>query len=88
VIATGEAHSVRELVRIALEHVGFDPEQHVRVDPRFFRPAEVEHLIGDANKAREKLGWEPRRSFEEMIRLMVNADLDLLGGGVPQKQAG
>jgi GDPmannose 4,6-dehydratase len=88
VIATGEAHSVRELVRIAFDHVGLDPEAHVRLDPRFLRPAEVEHLIGDASKAREKLGWEPRTSFEEMIRLMVDADLDLLRSGVPQKQAG
>jgi GDPmannose 4,6-dehydratase len=88
VIATGDAHSVRELVRIAFEHVGLDPDEHVRIDPRFLRPAEVEHLIGDASKAREKLGWEPRTSFEEMIRLMVDADLDLLRSGVPQKQAG
>jgi GDPmannose 4,6-dehydratase len=88
VIATGEAHSVRELVRIAFEHVGLDAERHIRTDPRFLRPAEVEHLIGDASKAREKLGWAPRTSFEEMIRLMVDADLDLLRSGVPQKQAG
>jgi GDPmannose 4,6-dehydratase len=88
VIATGKAHSVRELVRIAFDHVGLDPDQYVRIDPRFLRPAEVEHLIGDATKAREKLGWQPRTSFEEMIRLMVDADLDLLGRGVPQKQAG
>jgi GDPmannose 4,6-dehydratase len=88
VIATGEAHSVRELVRIAFEHVGLDPDEHVRIDPRFLRPAEVEHLVGDASKAREKLGWEPRTSFEEMIRLMVDADLELLRSGVPQKQAG
>jgi GDPmannose 4,6-dehydratase len=88
VIATGEAHSVRELVRIAFEHVGLDPEEHVRIDPRFLRPAEVEHLIGDASKAREKLGWRPRTSFEEMIRLMVESDLELLRRGVPQKQAG
>jgi GDPmannose 4,6-dehydratase len=88
VIATGKAHSVRELVRIAFEHVGLDPEEHVRIDPRFLRPAEVEHLIGDASKAREKLGWEPGTSFEEMIRLMVDADLELLRSGVPQKQAG
>ena len=52
------------------------------------RPAEVEHLIGDPSKAREKLGWEPRTSFEEMIRRMVDADLELLGRGVPQQQAG
>jgi GDPmannose 4,6-dehydratase len=88
VIATGKAHSVRDLVRIAFEHVGLDPEEHIRIDPRFLRPAEVEHLIGDASKAREKLGWEPRTSFEEMIRLMVDADLELLRSGVPQKQAG
>jgi GDPmannose 4,6-dehydratase len=88
VIATGEVHSVRELVRVAFEHVGLDPEKHIRIDPRFLRPTEVEHLIGDASKAREKLGWRPRTSFDEMIRLMVDADLELLGRGVPQKQAG
>jgi GDPmannose 4,6-dehydratase len=88
VIATGKAHSVRHLVEIAFEHVGLDPEQHIRIDPRFLRPAEVEHLVGDASKAREKLGWEPRTSFEEMVRLMVDADLELLASGVPQKQAG
>ncbi|MBD0283070.1 MAG: GDP-mannose 4,6-dehydratase [Thermoleophilaceae bacterium] len=88
VIATGEAHSVRDLVRTAFDHVGLDPEKHIRVDPRFLRPAEVEHLVGDASKAREKLGWTPRTSFEEMIRLMVDADLELLSRGVPQKQAG
>jgi GDPmannose 4,6-dehydratase len=88
VIATGEAHSVRDLVRVAFEHVGLEPEAHVRVDPQFYRPAEVEHLIGDASKAREKLGWEPRTSFEQMIRLMVDADLELLASGVPRQQAG
>jgi GDPmannose 4,6-dehydratase len=88
VIATGKAHSVRELVRVAFEHVALDPEGHVRIDPRFLRPAEVEHLVGDYSKARERLGWEPRTSFEEMIRLMVDADLELLSRGVPQKQAG
>jgi GDPmannose 4,6-dehydratase len=88
VIATGEVHSVRELVRVAFEHVGLDPERHIRIDPRFLRPTEVEHLIGDASKARENLGWRPRTSFDEMIRLMVDADLELLGRGVPQKQAG
>jgi GDPmannose 4,6-dehydratase len=88
VIATGEAHSVRELVRIAFEHAGLDPDRHVKLDPRFLRPAEVEHLVGDASKARERLGWEPRTSFEEMVRLMVDADVELLGRGVPQKQAG
>jgi GDPmannose 4,6-dehydratase len=88
VIATGEVHSVRKLVEVAFAHVGLDPDDHVRIDERYLRPAEVEHLVGDASKAREKLGWQPRTSFEEMIRRMVDADLELLGRGVPQKQAG
>jgi GDPmannose 4,6-dehydratase len=88
VIATGEVHSVRALVAVAFEHVGLHPEQYVRTDDRFIRPAEVEHLVGDATKAREKLGWAPRTSFEDMIRFMVDSDLELLGRGVPQKQAG
>jgi GDPmannose 4,6-dehydratase len=88
VIATGKTHSVRDLVRVAFEHVGLEPDNHVRIDPRFLRPAEVEHLVGDYSKAREKLGWEPRTSFEDMIKLMVDSDLELLSRGVPQKQAG
>jgi GDPmannose 4,6-dehydratase len=88
VIATGEAHSVRELVDIAFDHVRLDPGDHVRIDPKYLRPAEVEHLVGDASKAREKLGWEPRTSFNELVELMVDADLELLASGVPQKQAG
>ena len=88
VIATGQARSVRHLVDVAFDHLGLDPERHVRIDPQFLRPAEVEHLIGDYTKAREQLGWEPRTSFEEMIRLMVDTDLELLSSGVPTKQAG
>jgi GDPmannose 4,6-dehydratase len=88
VIATGEAHSVRELVNAAFAHVGLDPADHVRIDPKYLRPAEVEHLIGDPGKARAKLGWEPRTSFEDMVKLMVDSDLDQLARGVPQKQAG
>jgi GDPmannose 4,6-dehydratase len=88
VIATGEAHSVRDLVRLAFERVELDPDPYVRLDPRFLRPAEVEHLIGDASKARDKLGWDPHTSFEEMVHLMVDADLEMLAAGVPQKQAG
>jgi GDPmannose 4,6-dehydratase len=88
VIATGEVHSVRELVEVAFDHVGLSPDQYVRIDERFLRPAEVEHLVGDATKAREKLGWIPKTSFEEMIRRMVDSDLELLERGVPQKQAG
>ena len=88
VIATGEAHSVRELVEVAFRQVGLDPEQYVRIDPRFMRPAEVEHLVGDATKARKKLGWKPQTSFEEMVRMMVDSDLELLASGAPRKQAG
>ncbi len=68
--------------------VGLDPKDYVRTDPRFLRPAEVEHLVGDYSKAKEKLGWEPSTSFEELVRLMVDSDLELLAKGVPQKQAG
>ncbi|MEZ5124181.1 MAG: GDP-mannose 4,6-dehydratase [Solirubrobacterales bacterium] len=78
VIATGKSHSVRQCVEIAFDHVGLDWEQYVRIDPQFVRPAEVDHLVGDPTKAREQLGWEPRTSFEELIRLMVDADLKLL----------
>ena len=88
VIATGETHSVRELVEVAFEHAGVEVDGHVEIDPRYLRPAEVEHLIGDASKARDKLGWAPRTSFDELVRLMVDADLELLASGVPQKQAG
>jgi GDPmannose 4,6-dehydratase len=88
VIATNEAHSVRELVRIAFDQAGIDPEGYVGQDPKYYRPAEVDHLIGDYGKAKEKLGWEPKTSFEELVRLMVDADLELLASGVPQKQAG
>ena len=88
VIATGEIHSVRELVEVAFDHVGLSPDGYVRIDERFLRPADVEHLVGDATKAREKLGWVPRTSFDDMIRRTADFDLELLGRGVPQKQAG
>jgi GDPmannose 4,6-dehydratase len=88
VIATGEVHSVRELVEVAFDHVGLPSDPYVRIDERFLRPAEVEHLVGDATKAKEKLGWVPKTSFEEMIRRMVDSDLELLGRRVPQQQAG
>jgi len=88
VIATGQTHSVRELVQVAFDRVGLEPEPYVRLDPKFLRPAEVEQLVGDSAKAREKLGWEPRTSFHELVELMVDADLELLASGVPQKQAG
>ncbi|HKR99398.1 MAG TPA: GDP-mannose 4,6-dehydratase [Candidatus Dormibacteraeota bacterium] len=88
VIATGEAHSVKELVDLSFARVDLDPEEYVKIDPRFLRPAEVDHLIGDYSKAKEQLGWEPRTSFEELVNLMVDADLELLESGVPQQQSG
>jgi GDPmannose 4,6-dehydratase len=78
VIATGVAHSVRKCVEIAFDHAGLAIDDHVELDPSLVRPAEVDHLIGDATKAKELLGWEPTTSFEAMIRLMVDADLDRL----------
>jgi GDPmannose 4,6-dehydratase len=75
VIATGVAHSVRELCRIAFERVGLDYEHHVTVDPRLYRPAEVDHLRGDATKARTVLGWEPIVAFADLIASMVDADV-------------
>jgi GDPmannose 4,6-dehydratase len=78
VVATGENHSVREFVEIAFAHAGLDWQRHVRQDERFLRPAEVDHLRGDATKARRVLGWEPTVSFPELVRMMVDADLALL----------
>ena len=77
-IATGETHSVREFCQIAFAHVGLDWEGHVVLDDRFVRPAEVDLLIGDPSKAREKLGWSPTVSFPEMVRRMVDNDVRLL----------
>jgi GDPmannose 4,6-dehydratase len=76
VIATGEEHSVREFVEIAFEQAGLDPEKHVVQDERFMRPAEVDHLVGDASKARRELEWAPRTTFRELVELMVAADLE------------
>jgi GDPmannose 4,6-dehydratase len=78
VIATGVAHSVRECVEIAFDQAGLPIEDHVVIDDSLKRPAEVDHLIGDYAKAKRDLGWEPRTSFEQLIRLMVDADLKLL----------
>ena len=81
VIATGEAHSVRECCEVAFAEAGLgDFEQYVTIDPAFVRPAEVDHLIGDASKAERDLGWKPQTSFEELISLMTRADIDLLAG--------
>jgi len=78
VIATGETHSVREFLEVAFAHLGLDWRKHVEIDPRYFRPAEVDLLIGDASKAKRKLGWEPKTKFADLVKLMVDADIELL----------
>jgi GDPmannose 4,6-dehydratase len=89
VIASGSAHSVRDCLEIAFDHAGVPVDDHVEVDPALLRPAEVEHLIGDASKARQLLGWEPEISFEQLIRMMVDSDHALLrhelGTSVPSR---
>jgi GDPmannose 4,6-dehydratase len=75
VVAMGEEHSVQELVELAFGHAGLEWERHVVEDPRFMRPAEVDHLVGDASKARERLGWTPQTSFRQLVEMMVDADL-------------
>jgi len=80
VVATGEAHAVRDLVEIAFGVVGIEPGGHVRQDPALLRPAEVDHLVGDATKARRVLGWAPGMGFGALVELMVRADLERLRG--------
>jgi len=78
VVATGETHSVREFAELAFSHVGLDWKKYVDLDSRYLRPAEVDLLQGDASKARTKLGWRPRTGFEDLVKLMVEADVKLL----------
>ena len=78
VIATGETHSVREFLELAFGYAGLDWQKHVEIDPKFFRPAEVNQLVGRAEKARKKLNWSPRTKFADLVRLMVDADIELL----------
>jgi GDPmannose 4,6-dehydratase len=78
VVSTGETHSVRELCEIAFAHVGLDWNEHVVVDDKFLRPAEVDLLVGDATKARTELKWEKTVSFAELVGMMVEADVELL----------
>jgi GDPmannose 4,6-dehydratase len=80
VVSSNETHSVRELVELAFGHAGLDWEQYVVVDEKFFRPAEVDLLIGDSSKARTTLGWEPKVDFQGLVTMMVDADIDLLSG--------
>ncbi len=78
VIATGQTHSVRELCEVAFGYLGLDYRKYVVTDPKFYRPAEVDQLVGDASKAKRILGWEPEVSFEELIQMMVDADMETL----------
>ena len=86
VVATGETHSVREFLDEAFGYVGLDWQQYVKVDPKYFRPAEVDFLLGDPAKAKAKLGWKPKCSFRDLVRLMVDADLE--GDGRPVRPRG
>ena len=79
VIATGETHSVREFVEKVFARLDLDYKQHVEIDPRYFRPTEVDVLLGDAAKARRALGWQPKVGFDELIAMMVAADLEIAG---------
>lgn len=78
VIATGEAHTVREFAELAFGRVDLKWEDYVEIDPRYYRPAEVDYLMGDASKAKTALGWNPQTSFEELVSIMVDADVQLL----------
>ena len=86
VVSTGETHSVRELVEVAFARAGLDWQDFVKVDERFYRPAEVDLLIGDPALARATLGWENRTSFVELVHLMVDADLELVAGTPPRRR--
>jgi len=77
VVATGESHSVRELCELAFSHVGLDYHEFVEIDPRYYRPTEVDFLLGDPSKAARQLGWKPRTTFKELIRIMMDSDLEL-----------
>lgn len=80
VVATGETHTVQELIEVAFEYLNLDWKNHIKIDPKFIRPAEVELLIGDSSKAKAKLGWNPKVSFEGLVKMMVDADYKLLTG--------
>jgi len=79
VIGTGEAHTVREFVEAAFAYAGLDWQEYVQIDPRYFRPVEVASLLADIRKARERLGWGPKVTFRELVRIMVDADMEVLG---------
>ncbi len=77
-VATGETHSVREFCQVAFDCLGLDWEKYVVVDPKFYRPAEVDLLVGDPSKAKRVLGWEPSVTFRDLVRIMVEADMAAL----------
>jgi GDPmannose 4,6-dehydratase len=79
VIGTGESHSVREFVQEAFSYVGLDWEKYVEIDPRYFRPLEVDWLVADASKAKQRLDWSPKVTFTELVRIMVDADMEAVG---------
>ncbi|MHB8184208.1 MAG: GDP-mannose 4,6-dehydratase, partial [Candidatus Desulforudaceae bacterium] len=76
-VATGESHSVREFLERTFEKLSLDWRKYVEIDPRYFRPTEVDYLLGDASKVRERLGWKPRVGFDQLIEMMVAHDLEL-----------
>ncbi|MBC7266469.1 MAG: GDP-mannose 4,6-dehydratase [Coriobacteriia bacterium] len=88
VVATGEAHSVREFCEAAFAEVGLDWQEYVEIDPRYFRPTEVDYLLGDASATREKLGWAPRVSFAELVKRMVAHDMELAAQEKTLRDAG
>ena len=87
VTATGETHSVQEFVEVAFAHAGLELGDHVEIDPRYYRPSEVDALLGDASKAKEKLGWEPQVKFRELAELMVDADVEALSDQLAGRSA-
>jgi GDPmannose 4,6-dehydratase len=78
VIATGETHSIKEFAQLAFSHAGLDWEKYVKIDKKFYRPAEVNILMGDYSKAKKKLGWKPKVRFKELVKMMVDSDLNLM----------
>jgi GDPmannose 4,6-dehydratase len=86
VVGTGETHTVQEFVEIAFEHLGLDWRKHVAVDPKLYRPAEVDLLLGDASKARKVLGWQPQVTFHELVKMMVDSDISLLRQQLHEKR--
>jgi GDPmannose 4,6-dehydratase len=85
VIGTGEVHTVREFVEAAFEYLHIDYRKHVVVDPKFFRPAEVDLLLADCSKAKADLGWKPRMSFRELVESMVDADMERVSKGLVEQ---